>query len=178
MADPPPTRLHATCCAAPGNGDGDRAGVLLTGPSGSGKSDLALRLVDAGFLLVADDLVAVAAQGGAVIAWPGARSTGAMEAGLIEVRGLGLIRLAVTAARARVALVVALTPAAAQERLPAPASVTLAGIAVPSVMIDPAAASAVARIRLALAVLGGQAASHAGALGDAPAPLSPPRQAT
>ena len=45
--------LHATCVALEGRA------VLLRGPSGSGKSDLALRLIDAGALLVADDLVGV-----------------------------------------------------------------------------------------------------------------------
>jgi serine kinase of HPr protein (carbohydrate metabolism regulator) len=155
--------LHATCCAAPGRGGGEAVGVLLTGPSGSGKSDLALRLVDAGFLLVADDVVDVTAEGGAVIASPGAR-----ERGLIEVRGLGVVRLGATLARARVALVVALAPAASQERLPAPATATLAGLPLPLVTIDPLGASAVARIRLALAVLAGDAGSVAGALGDAP----------
>lgn len=167
------TTLHATCCAAPGDSHGDPDGVLLTGPSGSGKSDLALRLIDAGFRLVADDLVNIAAVGGVVIASPCGG-----EAGLIEVRGIGVIRLAGAAPWARVSLAVALAPAAAQERLPAPSTVMLAGIAVPAVMIDPASASAVARIRLALAVLGGRAASHAGALGDAPDPLSRPRRQT
>lgn len=155
--------LHATCCAAPATGEGDPAGVLLAGPSGSGKSDLALRLIDAGFHLVADDIVALAAEAGAVIA-----SAAGREAGLIEVRGIGVIRLAATAPRARVVLVAALAPAAAHERLPEPGRMTLAGLTVPSVMIDPAGASAVARVRLALAVLAGQAASMAGALGDAP----------
>jgi serine kinase of HPr protein (carbohydrate metabolism regulator) len=142
--------------------------VLLTGPSGSGKSDLALRLVDGGFLLVADDLVDLAAEGGAVIASPGGR-----EHGLIEVRGLGVIRLAATAPRARVALVVALAAAGAQERLPPPSRVTLAGLPTPLVTIDPAGASAVARIRLSLSVLAGGAGSVAGALGDAPWPPAP-----
>ncbi|WP_291298711.1 HPr kinase/phosphorylase [Elioraea sp.] len=157
------TTLHATCCAAPGNGDGDPQGVLLTGPSGSGKSDLALRLIDAGFRLVADDLVDLAAEGGAVIA-----SGLPREGALIEVRGLGVIRLAAAAARARVVLVVALAAAGAQERLPAPSHATLVGLAVPLVTIDPSGSSAVARIRLALSVLGGGAVSVAGALGDAP----------
>ncbi|MEC8388619.1 MAG: hypothetical protein VX098_10900, partial [Pseudomonadota bacterium] len=42
-------RVHGTCVAI------DGAGVLLRGPSGSGKSDLALRLIDGGATLVGDD---------------------------------------------------------------------------------------------------------------------------
>jgi HPr kinase/phosphorylase len=51
-------QIHATCCAR----DDARGpvGVLLLGPPGSGKSDLALRLIDAGFTLVADDRVDIA----------------------------------------------------------------------------------------------------------------------
>ena len=44
-------QIHASCAAREGHG------VLLLGPSGSGKSDLLLRLLDRGFALVADDRV-------------------------------------------------------------------------------------------------------------------------
>ena len=47
------TILHATCVAIGGRG------LLLLGPSGSGKSDLALRLIDRGAMLVSDDGVAI-----------------------------------------------------------------------------------------------------------------------
>src|SRR6516162_9304950 len=71
-------QIHASCAAR------DGAGVLLLGPPGSGKSDLALRLLDCGFMLVADDRVEV--EGGV------ARPPPAL-AGLLEVRGLGILRL-------------------------------------------------------------------------------------
>ncbi|MCP1273024.1 HPr kinase/phosphatase C-terminal domain-containing protein [Gluconobacter albidus] len=69
--------VHASCVAWNG------AGVLISGPSGSGKSELALRLMDAGFDLVADDRVLL---DGAVASAP------ARLAGLIEVRGVGILR--------------------------------------------------------------------------------------
>ena len=70
--------VHATCVAI-----GDRA-VLLCGPSGSGKSDLALRLIDGGAQLVADDQVVLRAEGGRIVA----RAPEAL-AGRMEVRGIG-----------------------------------------------------------------------------------------
>lgn len=152
-------QIHATCCARD-DGAGP-VGVLLLGPPGSGKSDLALRLIDAGFMLVADDRVDIEGrQDGAYASAPAAL------AGLIEVRGIGIVRLARTLPRARVALAVALTPRVAQERLPEAATTALAGHVVPTVAVDAEAASAVARVRLALDVVTGRAASRCGAFGD------------
>ncbi|WP_439579379.1 HPr kinase/phosphorylase [Elioraea sp.] len=147
-------QVHASCCAWSG------LAVLLRGTPGSGKSDLALRLVDAGFQLVADDRVDLAAGNGAVIASPPTAL-----AGLIEVRGLGILDLRVHVA-ARLGLLADLAPAGAIERLPEPATEDLLGVPLPVIRIDPAAASAVARVRAALAVLDGRTASRCGALGD------------
>src|ERR687898_3364772 len=74
--------LHATCVELSGTG------VVLLGASGCGKSDLALRLIDRGARLVADDLVTVERHGRRLIA----RAPEAI-AGLMEVRGLGIMRL-------------------------------------------------------------------------------------
>jgi len=63
-------------------------GLLILGASGSGKSALALRLVQRGAALVADDRVQVVRRGGALVA-----SAPAALQGLIEVRGVGLLRL-------------------------------------------------------------------------------------
>ena len=63
-------------------------GVLLVGPSGSGKSDLALRLIDAGGRLVADDLVSISAERELLIARPAGDET---HYGVLEVRGVGLL---------------------------------------------------------------------------------------
>lgn len=70
--------LHASCVARDGHG------VLLLGGSGVGKSDLALRLLDRGFRLVADDRVLVCG---------GLASPPEALAGLIEVRGVGILRV-------------------------------------------------------------------------------------
>ena len=60
-------------------------GVLIEGPSGSGKSDLALRALSQGFRLVADDRVVVWASGGRLFG----RAPEILN-GLIELRGLGV----------------------------------------------------------------------------------------
>jgi len=62
--------------------------VLLRGPSGSGKSDLALRLIDDGARLIADDQTHLAKKGHALIATPPPAI-----AGMIEVRGIGVVKL-------------------------------------------------------------------------------------
>jgi HPr kinase/phosphorylase len=135
-------RLHGTCVAR------DGAGVLLLGPPGAGKSDLALRLLSRGFDLVADDQVSI--EGGAA-------SAPAPLAGLLEVRGLGILRLPY-ATRARLALAVALGPS---ERLPEVGRHPELGL--PLVYVEPAAASAPERVALALDCALGRVRQIAGA---------------
>ena len=123
-------QLHATCVARAGHG------VLLVGPSGAGKSDLALRLLDRGFDLVADDRVEITA---------GVASPPAALAGLLEVRGLGVLHMPYLPS-ARLALLVRL--ATTTRRLPAPAEDASLGL--PSLALDPRSASAAQRVALAL----------------------------
>ena len=130
--------LHATAVAI------DGLAVLLRGASGSGKSDLALRLIDAGARLVADDQSELCRQGDSVIV----RAPAAI-AGLIEVRGIGIMRLDALA-EAPVVLVVDLLPSEKIERLPVPHSETILGLTLPLIRIAPFDASAVAKLRLAL----------------------------
>jgi HPr kinase/phosphorylase len=87
------------------------AGILLLGESGSGKSDLALRLIERGAILVSDDRTELIVEGGALMASPAAAL-----AGLIEVRGVGIIELP-HAFSARIHLVVHLSESL-PERLP------------------------------------------------------------
>ena len=115
---------------------------------GSGKSDLVLRLLDHGFDLVADDQVDVA---------DGIARPPASLAGLLEVRGLGLMRVS-HAHEARLRLAVTLGRA---ERLPAPA--LYAPLGIPMVHVDPAACSAPRRVALALDCALGRTTQLAGA---------------
>jgi serine kinase of HPr protein (carbohydrate metabolism regulator) len=130
-ADQSNTTIHASAVLC-----GARA-VLIRGPAGAGKSRLALALIDAatsGLIrfarLIADDRVHIEPAHGRLIV----RSPAALS-GLVEVRLLGIRRIACEPA-AIVGLVVDLAAADA-ERLPTPAQAvaTLAGIAVPRVAV-------------------------------------------
>lgn len=140
MLDPCPPTIHATAVAIGGRG------VLLVGPPGSGKSDLALRLIDRGAVLVADDRVVVTLGGDRLLASPAATL-----AGLIEVRGVG-IATGPYLADVPVALVVDL--AALPARLPAPATRDVAGVAVPCVALAAFEGSAAIKVERALIAVG------------------------
>jgi serine kinase of HPr protein (carbohydrate metabolism regulator) len=133
--------VHGTTVALEGEG------VLLRGPSGSGKSDLALRLIDAGARLVADDQTELTRTVNGLTA----RSP-ATIAGKIEVRGVGILRVA-TVPSALVRLVVDLVPPDRVERLPEPKFCEYLQCSLPLLALAPFEASTVAKIRLALASL-------------------------
>lgn len=120
-------------------------GVLILGASGAGKSDLALRVIADGALLVADDQTWVDLRGDAL--W--ARAP-AKIAGLIEARGVGIVAVAIKQAT-RLALAVQLTPT--PERMPERRSWSFPGsaVAIPLVELNPFEASAPAKLRFALA---------------------------
>lgn len=134
-----PLLMHATAVAV-----GGRV-VLLRGPSGSGKSDLALRLIDAGGQLVSDDYSELRREKDAIFV----RAPEPIS-GLIEVRGIGIFRLDALA-EAPLALIADLVAAQHIDRLPEPRSETIFGLAIPVVAIAPFEASAAAKLRLALA---------------------------
>lgn len=148
MPRPPVETVHATCVAL------GQCGVLLTGPSGSGKSDLALRLIDGAgslspALLVADDRVVVTSRDGRLIASPPPAI-----AGLIEIRGIGLVRLR-HADSIEIGLVVELVEPAAVQRLPERATMRIAGVELPHFALAPFEASTPAKIRAAVEALAG-----------------------
>lgn len=124
--------------------DIEGTGVLLRGPSGSGKSDLALRLIDGGAVLVADDQVVLSKREGDVIA-----AAPDPIAGKLEVRGLGIVRLPYGQS-STVRLVIDLVEGTAVERLPKAAETVLLGVALPVLNLTPFEASAPAKVRLAL----------------------------
>jgi serine kinase of HPr protein (carbohydrate metabolism regulator) len=132
-------QIHATCI------DVDGFGVLLSGPPGAGKSDLALRLIDTDprNRLVADDRTELAARGGALVASP----PDAL-AGKIEVRGIGIADMEYLP-ETTVRLAVELVARDAVERLPEPAEAEWLGIVVPLIRLHGFDASAPAKVRLA-----------------------------
>ena len=129
--------VHATCVAV------DARAVLISGPSGAGKSDLALRLIDRGFTLVSDDQTLVRKSGERLLA-----TAPAAIAGKLEIRGIGIVDME-TVNDVPICLVVDLTsdirrmPDDSRER-------SVLGIAVPLISVDATAASAAAKVALAL----------------------------
>jgi HPr kinase/phosphorylase len=136
-------RMHGSCVARGG------AGVLIVGPPGAGKSDLALRLLGRGFALVADDQVDL------VDGY--ARPPDAL-AGMLEVRGLGIVRLPYISG-VKVNVVIALSDET--ERLPRPERHP--ALDVPLVRLRAAGASAPDRVMLALDCALGRVLQLAGA---------------
>ena len=110
-------------------------GVLLCGPSGVGKSDMALRLIDAGWRLIADDYVHVWPSGDVLYATAPERI-----AGRIEARGFDIVP-AFCRPVARLVLVVHCRQSAT-ERLPEPGFDTVAGVCLPCLDLDIRPASA------------------------------------
>lgn len=136
-------RIHTTCVAI------DGLGVLLRGPSGSGKSDLALRLIDGGGQLVSDDYTDIEERHGEFYAV--APDT---IAGLMEVRGLGVLRVG-NLDEVKVGLVVDLVPPGAVERLPEAATCDDYGHPLAWLRLAPFEESAAAKVRLAVRVANG-----------------------
>lgn len=133
--------FHATTVALDGRA------VMLAGPSGSGKSDLALRLLDRGFLLVSDDRTIVGREGDRLVAC--APDT---IKGKLEIRGIGIVEMEALD-RAPVALMVELTSDLI--RLPDDSRTReVLGIAVPLINVDALTASAPSKVALALDRLG------------------------
>lgn len=129
-------------------------GILLRGAPGSGKSDLALRLIAIGAALVADDQVDLSAEAGGLVA-----RVPETIAGLIEVRGLGIRSLPHRPAMP-LRLVVDLVPGRQVERLPEPRFETLEGVAVARLSLDPFELSAPVKLLLALGLSPTAGASH------------------
>lgn len=133
--------LHASCIAIEGRA------VLIEGASGSGKSDLALRLIDRGAVLVSDDYTIVRRIADALIA-----SAPTNIAGLIEVRGIGLVPMPLET-DVPVALIVSIADAV--DRMPDDdSSSVIAGIAIPRCQIAPFEASAAIKVELILKLKG------------------------
>ena len=133
--------VHASTVAIDGRA------VLITGPSGSGKSDLALRLLDRGFKLISDDRTLIRKDGERLMA-----SAPPTIAGKLEIRGIGIVEVEHTD-DVPVALLVELTsdiqrlPDENRER-------PILGVELPLITIDAMTASAPAKIALLLDRMG------------------------
>lgn len=123
-------------------------GVLILGASGVGKSDLALRLIADGALLVADDQTLVEVRGDEL--WATAPAT---IAGLIEARGVGIVP---TGIKRGTRLALAVEFADQPERMPERRSWSLPGgkLEIPLIALNPFEASAPAKLRFAVSVSG------------------------
>lgn len=151
--DPPRSAIFAgTTVALDGNA------AMFRGPSGSGKSDLALRCLglhgfsgavwntagSSRFGLVSDDQTVIMATSDGLIA-----DAPSVLRGRLEVRGIGIVEFP-PAPRARLCVVVDLA-AGAPERLPlAPRHAEILGWPIPCMTLDPFEASAVAKVEIAI----------------------------
>lgn len=133
--------VHASTVALEGRA------VLISGPSGSGKSDLALRLLERGFTLVSDDQTIVRRDGDRLIA-----SSPPTIKGKLEIRGIGIVDMD-SVNDVPIGLYVELTseitrlPDDRRER-------PVLGVRLPLVSVDALTASAAAKVSLALDRLG------------------------
>ncbi|MCC2602925.1 HPr kinase/phosphorylase [Sphingopyxis yananensis] len=139
---PPLANIHASCVAMPAP-SGAWLGILLLGPSGVGKSDLALRLIDRGAMLVADDRCDIWHDGDNL--WASAPK---ILAGMLEVRGLGVLPHAFLPS---VSLSLAVSLQSGYDRFPMDRMHSLvAGHPLPSMTLDPFEISAPIKVALAL----------------------------
>ncbi|RZM17287.1 MAG: aldolase [Sphingomonas sp.] len=136
MVVPSSDRLHATSVAI------DGVAVMIEGASGSGKSDLALRLIDRGAILVSDDQTLVVRDGDTLLA-----RAPMTIAGRIEVRGIGIVAMPYVE-DVPVGLLVRVDGAV--ERMPERRVCNIAGIDVRQFAVDPFEASAPIKVELAL----------------------------
>jgi serine kinase of HPr protein (carbohydrate metabolism regulator) len=142
--------LHAGLIARRVNGQW--LGVLIEGPSGSGKSDLALRTLEAGFRLVADDRVVVFPSSDRLYG----RAPGPL-AGLIEARGVGVIACDHLAFVRIVARANCVDTPDQIERFPAAAKSQILGVDLAALAIWPFETSATAKLAATLEHLGARA---------------------
>jgi serine kinase of HPr protein (carbohydrate metabolism regulator) len=136
----PQETVHATSVAINGHG------LLIMGASGSGKSDLALRLIDRGATLISDDYTIASARDGQLLL-----SAPQTIAGSMEIRHLGIVETAhVENIPAALAIRLEEQPARMPEHFP---TIQLAGLALPTVGLAGREASAPIKAEMALRLI-------------------------
>lgn len=130
--------VHGTAVAIGGQG------ILLTGPSGSGKSDLALRIIDRGGVLISDDIVIVSGNAGKLSV-----AVAPKIAGKIEVRGVGICTAPHLSA-APLQLIVGLSNDIIKRMPEENSTVRMMGVDVPSIELAPFEGSAAIKVEMAL----------------------------
>lgn len=130
-------QIHATAVAI------DKHGIMIVGPSGSGKSDLAIRLIDRGARLISDDQVLASRQENIVIL-----NAPASIAGKIELHSVGIFDIPFVS-DIRLVMIVHLTHDA--ERFPMDAQLELlCGMNISSINLDGRTSSAPIKVEMAL----------------------------
>ena len=123
-------KLHASCVYM-NKGNGQKGGILIKGESGSGKSDLVLRLIDRGAELVGDDWIDVYKNGKRILL-----SSPERIRGILEIRGLGLFNFN-PIEETSLSLIVNLVPKESIERLPEDKTEEVGGIKFPAIDLFP-----------------------------------------
>ena len=118
-------------------------GILIRGQSGSGKSDLALRLIDSGATLISDDLTICKKIGDYLYLYPHSKTKG-----LLEVREIGIMTVPYVD-NIKLTLVVELVEKEF-ERIPGLMTCSILGIKFPKIKIFGKSSSAVAKIKIKL----------------------------
>jgi len=148
MSDPPGTARQSTCVAVHGRG------VLIDGLPGTGKSALALSLIDRGAMLVGDDSVMLEAREDRLFARPHPRTRA-----MLEVRNLGILPFPVCD-EAPVALAI-LLDAEAPRYIDGPRQLRILGTRIPLLHVWPRTEPLAIKVELALACYGLPAAPDA-----------------
>jgi HPr kinase/phosphorylase len=129
--------------------------ILLRGKPGSGKSDLALRLVDEGARLISDEQVELERRGDVLFAMVPALMPEYLI-GRLEVRGLGIVSVPHVNSPLPLTWVFDMMSWSEIDRMPAAEQANYLGIEVPVLKLDPAGPSATAKLRLAVKCGSGQ----------------------
>jgi serine kinase of HPr protein (carbohydrate metabolism regulator) len=133
--------LHASCVAI------GSSGVLLMGESGTGKSDMALRLIDRGAILVADDRVEITRKGKSVVV----NAPKSIE-GLLEIHGVGIFKMK-SRKNTPLRFVALLASHEWIERLPYPEPYSCLGMEIPQMRLCPFELSSVIKVEMAVGAL-------------------------